>query len=195
LAGGLHGKPAAAAEAWCEWLASQAMSGAASRCKHYAAHGGVGAELLLAGPTGERNVYSIRPRGVVLCMAETVFGACLQIGAALATGNEARVQSTPALRQALATLPSPLQAHIAWTDAWRADHFDAVLFEGSANALREVHAEVARRDGAIVGVQGMASDALEFGRDDYRLERLVKELSVSTNTAAAGGNASLMSIG
>jgi len=43
-------------------------------------------------------------------------------------------------------------------------------------------------------VQGLTSDALAAGAA-YALEQLLAERSVSVNTAAAGGNASLMSIG
>jgi RHH-type proline utilization regulon transcriptional repressor/proline dehydrogenase/delta 1-pyrroline-5-carboxylate dehydrogenase len=37
--------------------------------------------------------------------------------------------------------------------------------------------------------------ALAHGKEDYALERLIAERSVSINTAAAGGNANLMTIG
>ncbi len=50
---------------------------------------------------------------------------------------------------------------------------------------------MAERDGPILPVEALRSAE----RDDYQLTRLLEECSVSTNTAAAGGNASLMSIG
>ena len=46
------------------------------------------------------------------------------------------------------------------------------------------------RQGAIVGVHG-----LNKGETDIALERLLVEHALSVNTAAAGGNASLMTIG
>ncbi|EIC0328121.1 hypothetical protein K9471_004622, partial [Salmonella enterica subsp. enterica serovar Java] len=49
---------------------------------------------------------------------------------------------------------------------------------------------VAAREGAIVSVQGFAR-----GESNILLERLYIERSLSVNTAAAGGNASLMTIG
>ena len=61
----------------------------------------------------------------------------------------------------------------------------------NAGAIREL----AARNGPIVSVQGLASDEIASGRGRYALERLVVERAVSTNTAAAGGNASLMAIG
>ncbi|HEY5301884.1 MAG TPA: aldehyde dehydrogenase family protein, partial [Acetobacteraceae bacterium] len=62
--------------------------------------------------------------------------------------------------------------------------FDAVLFEGDADTLRALNRQLAARDGPIVPAYlGLP------------LEWLVRERSISTNTAAAGGNATLMSIG
>jgi len=49
---------------------------------------------------------------------------------------------------------------------------------------------VAKRNGPIVGVQGLAR-----GETAIPLERLLIERALSVNTAAAGGNASLMTIG
>jgi RHH-type proline utilization regulon transcriptional repressor/proline dehydrogenase/delta 1-pyrroline-5-carboxylate dehydrogenase len=49
---------------------------------------------------------------------------------------------------------------------------------------------VAKRAGAIVGVHGLSQ-----GETGVALERLVIERALSVNTAAAGGNASLMTIG
>ena len=65
-----------------------------------------------------------------------------------------------------------------------------MLHHGAAEALREVCRRVARRPGPIVGVQGLAP-----GETALPLERLVIERALSVNTAAAGGNASLMTIG
>ena len=59
--------------------------------------------------------------------------------------------------------------------------------------------DVAKRPGPIVSVQGVPAGAFaddaHDGEQDYALERLLTERSVSVNTAAAGGNANLMTIG
>lgn len=68
--------------------------------------------------------------------------------------------------------------------------FDAVIYHGDSDQLRELCEQVAARDGAIVSVQGFAR-----GETNLLLERLYIERSLSVNTAAAGGNASLMTIG
>ena len=72
--------------------------------------------------------------------------------------------------------------------------FDALLHHGDSDQLREVSklaaARQAARNGAIIGVHG-----LHRGETDIPLERLLIEHALSVNTAAAGGNASLMTIG
>ena len=68
--------------------------------------------------------------------------------------------------------------------------FDAVIYHGDSDQLRELCEQVAARDGAIVSVQGFAR-----GETNLLLERLYIERSLSVNPAAAGGNASLMTIG
>ena len=62
----------------------------------------------------------------------------------------------------------------------------------SADALKAINAQIATRAGAILSVQGAAPEELDGAYDPALL---VHEQAVSTNTAAAGGNASLMSIG
>jgi RHH-type proline utilization regulon transcriptional repressor/proline dehydrogenase/delta 1-pyrroline-5-carboxylate dehydrogenase len=72
--------------------------------------------------------------------------------------------------------------------------FDAVLFEGDSDALQAFGQRIAARPGPIIGVQGLRSDAVAGGQA-YGIDRLLAERSVSINTAAAGGNAKLMTIG
>jgi RHH-type transcriptional regulator, proline utilization regulon repressor / proline dehydrogenase / delta 1-pyrroline-5-carboxylate dehydrogenase len=68
-------------------------------------------------------------------------------------------------------------------------HFDAVLHAGTADSLRDLLKTLAARPGAIIGVTTLQGDTVPA------LERLMIERSLSINTAAAGGNASLMTIG
>ena len=63
--------------------------------------------------------------------------------------------------------------------------FSAVLVEPPDSALLN---ELALRPGPIPLVQSPGPD----GR--YRLDWLVEEITISTNTTAAGGNASLMAL-
>ena len=96
----------------------------------------------------------------------------------------------------LPDLPKDLRNHIATTPDWtNSPKFQAVLFEGDSDALRDLNRKLATRPGPIVSAQGISRDALASCSQDYGLVPLVEEQSVSTDTAAAGGNASLMSIG
>lgn len=108
----------------------------------------------------------------------------------LAVGSRAvwPLQTRPLLER----LPPALREQIALAQDWQQTtvHFDAVLQHGDATALLHTAAALAGRPGPIVGLTGLVPG-------DWRvpLERLVIERSLSINTAAAGGNASLMTIG
>ena len=145
---------------------------------------------LLAGPTGEANLYAVLPRERVLCLATDACDRLLQLGAVLAVGSHA---IWPADAQELyAELPDEARQRIELTLDWKHDSetFDAVLHHGDEAVLRELCAQVARRQGPIASVVG-----LRLGATSIPLELLVRERSLSVNTAAAGGNASLMTIG
>jgi RHH-type proline utilization regulon transcriptional repressor/proline dehydrogenase/delta 1-pyrroline-5-carboxylate dehydrogenase len=172
------GDPPPAALAWRDWLL-QHNPQAAAECAAYLAATPAGVEIELPGPVGERNVYATEPRGAVLCVAAHEAAHLRQISAALATGNRAVVLGT------LPDLPSDLHDWIAVAEDHRALAFDAVLFDGEDDALITLARELADRDGPIVTLYCAP----------YRLDGLVRERSISTNTAAAGGNASLMAIG
>ena len=60
--------------------------------RRYADASALGAELELAGPVGERNLYALHPRGSVLLVPETRGGLIEQMAAVLATGNRGVVQ-------------------------------------------------------------------------------------------------------
>jgi len=143
----------------------------------------------LTGPVGERNIYALSPRGTVLCLAATERGLAVQMTAALATGNRVLLQAST-----LPALPDGLEGWVSLTQDRAGAGFEAVLFEGDSDALRELNQELAGRDGPIVMIHGLTPDALARG-ESYPLDLLMLERSTSTNTAAAGGNASLMSIG
>ncbi|KAF1045999.1 trifunctional transcriptional regulator/proline dehydrogenase/L-glutamate gamma-semialdehyde dehydrogenase [Xylophilus sp.] len=156
-----------------------------------------GQTQLLPGPTGERNAYTVRPRGTVLCIAATPAGAAAQWDAVQAAGASALWADTPAARALVAALPAGPRAAHAFVPAESAPDAEiaAVLFEGDGDALRQLNQRLARRDGPILQAQGLSPHDIAAGRVRYAAERLVLESSVSTNTAAAGGNASLMTIG
>ncbi len=143
-------------------------------------------EMTLQGPVGEDNRLRFLPRGAVLGIANSISGALHQFGAALATGNRFLLHDNEAAKRLLERLPKNLRGHIASAAAWEASSFDAVLVSDEARG-REIARTLARCRVPIIPVLS--------GNPEYSLNMLVKERTVSTNTAAAGGNASLMTLG
>jgi RHH-type proline utilization regulon transcriptional repressor/proline dehydrogenase/delta 1-pyrroline-5-carboxylate dehydrogenase len=195
LPSGRHeGRPAF--DALRAWASDAGAPGLAARCARLAGQPGPGTARELPGPTGERNVYTLVPREAVLCLADADHDRLGQLAAVLAVGGRA---VWPAAAGPLAgRLPAAVRDAIAVVADWRADdvRFDAVLHQGDATSLREVNRAMARRPGPIVGVHGASpgGEGEEGGERSWPLERLVVERATSVNTAAAGGNASLMTI-
>lgn len=152
--------------------------------------------ISLPGPTGESNLYHVRPRGTILCVAATQAGLRAQMAACAATGNRMALLDTEVSRAALADCDAVQKKNVALVpdSAIEQGDYQAVLFEGDSDALLQINQTVAARLGPIVSVQGLSPDEIAAGRA-YALEDLLREVSVSINTAAAGGNASLMMVG
>ena len=144
----------------------------------------------LPGPTGERNVYTLVPRTAVLCLAENDRDRVVQLEAVRKAGSRAIWPADA--RAQYERLPPEQQAHVALARDWAAPGvaFDAVLLHGSTDELAQVQRKLAAREGPVISVE-----RLEAGDTQVPLERLVVERALSVNTAAAGGNASLMTIG
>ncbi|KPC50293.1 trifunctional transcriptional regulator/proline dehydrogenase/L-glutamate gamma-semialdehyde dehydrogenase [Amantichitinum ursilacus] len=180
-------------QALAQWSAQHAPQHVAL-CERLSAATAVGAAVTLPGPTGERNTYTLLPREHVLC-ALPANGSrddlLAQIATVLAVGSKAVVLDGP-YAAVVRELPKAVQARIdvqpAGSDLATLN-IDAVLHHGDADQLLALTAAMAQRSGPIVSVQGLAP-----GEDGFALERLLIERSLSVNTAAAGGNASLMTI-
>ena len=176
------------------WAMAQNRPGLAAQCDRLAAQSPVGRWRALAGPTGEANLYAVLPRDVVLCLAhgdvDRDADLLQQLAAVFAVGSRAlcSVDARPLWER----LPPEAKDRVALVQDWTRESigFDAVLHHGEPAALLAVCRAVAARPGPIVGVVG-----LHCGEVDIPLDRLVLERSLSVNTAAAGGNASLMTMG
>ncbi|WP_223009136.1 trifunctional transcriptional regulator/proline dehydrogenase/L-glutamate gamma-semialdehyde dehydrogenase [Paenacidovorax monticola] len=175
--------------ALADWARAQGPQALAGVCGQMADQSPSGTTHTLPGPTGERNTYTLLPREHTLCLASSEADLLTQLAAVLAVGGRALwpAQHAP-LRE---RLPAAVQERIACVADWQApgQPLDAVLHHGSADALPALCQALARRPGPIVGVT-----ALRPGDTGVPLERLLTERALSVNTAAAGGNASLMTM-
>ena len=165
-------------------LLSQAPPDVLSRAQHVAS-------APLPGSTGERNLYRLVPRDGVLCLAEDDTDRQRQLDAVLAVGSRALWPAQAKTRAHWQRLPRDVQARVSLVNDWsaQATPFDAVLLHGTPEELIAVQQVLAGREGPVVSVERLAP-----GDPAVPLERLVLERSVSINTAAAGGNASLMAM-
>ncbi|WP_285961307.1 trifunctional transcriptional regulator/proline dehydrogenase/L-glutamate gamma-semialdehyde dehydrogenase [Pseudomonas tohonis] len=183
------GKPL---DALKEWAGKEGKAELASLCDSFAELSQSGLTRTLPGPTGERNTYMLLPRANVLGLADDEGDLLTQLAAALAVGSAVVWQDGDLTKALRGKLPKAVQARIRLVADWKAEgvEFDAVLHHGDSDQLRGICQQVAARKGPIIGVQGLSQ-----GETAVPLERLLIERALSVNTAAAGGNASLMTIG
>jgi RHH-type proline utilization regulon transcriptional repressor/proline dehydrogenase/delta 1-pyrroline-5-carboxylate dehydrogenase len=166
--------------AYLGWL-KQRHPAAAQRCDSLMTRSPLGLAIELPGPVGERNAYALLPRGAVRCVAAEAGELLVQVAAVLATGNRAVVSEAVALFEGA---PQQVMEQVAFDGT-----ADAILFAGAGDQLIRLAQQTAELAGPIAPIH------IADGGGRYPLEMLVAERSISTNTAAAGGNASLMSIG
>ena len=131
---------------------------------------------------------------------QTALGLVHHVAAALASGNpcwlEVPLPRSP-VAEALAALPPEVQAFVQTRSADQLlgeTQLSAMLFEGDGDALQALLPRVAQRPGAIVRIENLTPAQLAAGAV-YDVSALMHEQSISTNTAAAGGNAQLMTMG
>ncbi len=137
----------------------------------------------LPGPTGEENRLSLYPRGIILCIkADGDMDALNErIGKALAFGNAViLLRSDVGQFNPESDMVQLIDANIY--DIARFGAIDAIAADGpTAEPLAAV---VAERDGAILPV---------ISKYDLQ-ERFAHERTITINTTAAGGNASLLTL-
>jgi len=146
-----------------------------------------GHTLTLPGPTGEDNHLKFVPRGLIAGVADTPAAAMQQILTALATGNRLVLAPSEGTRSLIAALPAPVAAQIDSDARWFDQALGAVLFDGADTDADVLRRRLAERDGPLV--------PLVRPQPDYDAGRLVHERTLTINTTAAGGNASLMTMG
>ncbi|MBY0465299.1 MAG: L-glutamate gamma-semialdehyde dehydrogenase, partial [Burkholderiales bacterium] len=200
-ASGAVGLPQAtpALQALHDWAATQGSTCAphlalAHQCARLAACSPAGLQATLPGPTGERNVYQVHARQRVLCLVgqqpTAAHDLLAQLAAVLAVGGTAVWDAHhPAATSLHTLLPGTVQARIQLVSDWAQADADAALCHGLPTDHLHTAQVLAQRSGPIVTLTTLPPGAT------VPLARLVAERSISTNTAAAGGNASLMTLG
>jgi RHH-type proline utilization regulon transcriptional repressor/proline dehydrogenase/delta 1-pyrroline-5-carboxylate dehydrogenase len=181
--------PFEALRAWAKASAPQLTQ----LCDRLAAYSPAGAHVALPGPTGERNTYATLPRRLVLCIANDDRDQMAQLAAVLSIGARAAWVISDRTSRLARMLPEAVAQSIVTVkpDVGAPESaFDAVIFHGSADDCRSLLRRLAERPGPLVSLH-----AFQPGEEPLALERLLIERVVSVNTAAAGGNASLMTIG
>jgi RHH-type transcriptional regulator, proline utilization regulon repressor / proline dehydrogenase / delta 1-pyrroline-5-carboxylate dehydrogenase len=192
---GLEGDGAAlgALGAFIDWLRASGHQAVAERCVGLMARSPLGARVELPGPVGERNVYILRRRGRIAAVAANDSAALIQIGTILATGNDAVIGA--GVVAALRGLPPEFDRRIEKAlSPLDAASLAGALIACDADATSAALHRLAARPGPIIRLQALTPARLAAG-EEYDLAALVEERAIATNTAAAGGNASLMAIG
>ena len=157
------------------------------RADVYRARRLAGLRLELPGPTGEDNSLRFVPRGCVAGVAYNQVARVHQMLAAAASGNRIVFAANASTRALIGLLPKTMLQWVAVEDDWLDTGVDAVLFDGKDADADAWRRRLAERDGPIC--------PLVRAEPEYDLGRLVHERTLSINTAAAGGNASLMTMG
>ena len=168
---------------FADWLERKGETASAAKARSYAAASALGTEVRLAGPVGESNLYRLQPRGQIGMRPETGQGLFEQMAAVLATGNRGVVAHP---------LPDDLPPNVAAAfSASATGPCSVILVEGDRIAVAQAVAEAAAMPGPIISVHAAEQDQPLA----YHCDWLLEEVSISINTTAAGGNASLMMIG
>ena len=177
--------PDPALAAFAQWASQQGLAAAAQTAWNAAKASPLGFTATLPGPVGERNTYRLAPRGRIACAATGVEALWQQVAAVLATGNTAVIVAPSPVAARPAGFPPALAARVEWSDEHltRVPDLAAMLIDGPADRIAEASRQLAAREHAIV--------PLHTGTP---LHLLLEEVTLSVNTTAAGGNASLMAL-
>ncbi len=161
--------------------------------------------LSLPGPTGERNELSTAPRGTFACVAADPDILLAQAAAAFVTGNHVVVVGNEA--EALAkrfgvpgiVVPVPPGSSATLDELATDPAIDGMAFAGPLQLATRLAKTLAAGDGALRPLihwqptgNGIGSTAP--GSPAY-LHRFLTEKTISNDTTASGGNASLLALG
>ncbi|WWO99265.1 MAG: trifunctional transcriptional regulator/proline dehydrogenase/L-glutamate gamma-semialdehyde dehydrogenase [Candidatus Dasytiphilus stammeri] len=174
------------------WIKSRPELNLAKVFRTFKSRSSVGITILLNGPTGEYNCYSLLPRMRILCLSDNENDILIQLALVISTGSQALWTEDEIHRKIYQILPVQVKAVISFaTDVFSTKiKFDTVIYHGNdTTILREICIKLANIKGPIIPVYHFAN-----GETNILLDHFLRERSLSINTTAAGGNASLMSM-
>lgn len=185
----MRGRVPAAMTAWTDWLRGQGESTSATTAASLTRLPLVGGEMALPGPVGEKNLYSLTPRGNVLCIPATKAGLYDQISLALSGGNTALILADASISSWYISLPDAIRTKVKLVASATAEPCAIVLSERDDAAFAAARQTLAGSNTAPI------ASAWITGNELPSADCVLEEQSRSINTTAAGGNASLMTLG
>ncbi|MBI5926501.1 MAG: trifunctional transcriptional regulator/proline dehydrogenase/L-glutamate gamma-semialdehyde dehydrogenase [Aquabacterium sp.] len=153
----------------------------------------LGLDMNLPGPTGERNRYRLLTKRAVLCLASAHSDLLYQFATVLAAGTQAVWLDHPSLAPLLMQLPDELRERIHLVSDMADAPWQAVLMHAESVDVIEMAEYLSEKPGPILPLQTLPPGWRQMG--GFSVWRLLSEQCISVNTAAAGGNASLMNLG
>jgi len=178
----------AALDALMGWMQAKGHGDVAVLAEGYTITTLDGVSIDLPGPTGERNVLGFTPRGAILCAAGDTKGLLNQLAAVLVTGNRALVLAD-SRDQVLGSLPAEVKERVRFIGDAELGNAEIQMALVESGVKGQLQVKLAARQGAIVGIVDTQPG------EPVALWRLVAERALCVNTTAAGGNASLMTLG
>jgi RHH-type proline utilization regulon transcriptional repressor/proline dehydrogenase/delta 1-pyrroline-5-carboxylate dehydrogenase len=170
-----------------EWAFTAGRRDLAQQCTDYVEQSLLHTGFDLPGPTGEHNRLAFAPRGRLLCLAVSDDEWLRQLAAAFATGNMVAAVDDQATPRRRALLPEELAPYIDWLPPDDFAGLAGVLCDQDDAALRR---RLAAAPGPLLPLYLPGTSSQR-----YPLYRMLAERVVSTNTTAAGGNTTLMTLG
>lgn len=159
----------------------------------------VGNDLVMPSYTGESNTLSALGRGVFICTTQDDNSTVeiTQIVTALITGNTVVVLNPKTDTEPFEVLPSPVvqvfDAPI--DDLATAQGFAGLAYCADDAEIIRMNRLLAQRDGLLVQLVGTNPDDIDSVAHTQYTLRFITERTISNNTTAVGGNATLLEMG
>ncbi|ADZ93368.1 1-pyrroline-5-carboxylate dehydrogenase [Marinomonas mediterranea] len=168
----------------------------------------IGESMIMPGPTGESNELATQGRGVFLCTAtdatseQVKVGLVGQVFAALIAGNTV-ITVGPEGQKIMDAMASVLPENVvqniaasAQDSIIEADNLAGIAILCDQSTARDLNQRLAVKSGLISQLcEEIDSQDLSTIAAPHYVLRFVTEQTVSINTTAIGGNASLLALG